>query len=64
MFLAALLAFVATPAGEAAVAAIPGLVGQLFTIGAQKGLITAQDIADYLASQQAFDTLVPKKVVG
>jgi hypothetical protein len=60
-FLASLLAFVQTPVGQAAVAAIPGLVQQLFTIGMQKGLVSAKDIADYLATQQAFDTLCPQK---
>jgi hypothetical protein len=60
-FLAALFAFLQTPVGSAAVAAIPGLVTELFTIGHQKGLVTAKDIADYLSTQEAFDTLVPKK---
>ena len=60
-FLATLLAFLETPTGKAAVAAIPGLVTDLFTIGAQKGLVTSADVASYLASQQAFDTLCPAK---
>lgn len=59
--LAALFAFIETPAGIAAVTAIPNLVEQVITIGAQKGQITAADIAEYVASQQAFDKLVPKK---
>jgi hypothetical protein len=59
-FLATLFAFLQTPVGAAAVAAIPGLVTELFTIGHQKGSVTAKDIADYLATQEAFDTFVPK----
>jgi hypothetical protein len=60
-FLATLFAFLQTPVGEAAVAAIPGLVSQLFAIGHQSGAVTAADIAAYLSSQQAFDSLVPQK---
>ncbi len=60
-FLTVLFAFLQTPVGTAAVAAIPGLVTELFAIGHQKGLVTAKDIADYIASQQAFDALVPQK---
>lgn len=60
-FLATLFAFLQTPVGAAAVAAIPGLVEELFSIGHQKGLVTTKEIADYIASQEGFDTLVPKK---
>jgi hypothetical protein len=61
-FIATLFAFLQTPVGIAAVSAIPNLVTELFTIANQKGLVTTKDIADYLASQEAFDTLCPKKV--
>lgn len=61
-FLATLLAFLETPTGLAAVAALPNLVTDLFRIGAQKGLITADDVATYIGAQSTFDALVPKKV--
>ena len=60
-FLAALIAFVETPTGQAAVKAIPSLVTDLFSIGAQKGLVTSADIATYLSAQSTFETLCPAK---
>ena len=59
--LLALAAFIETPAGAAAVAAIPTLAGDIISIWHKSGVLTTQMIADYLATQQAFDTLVPKK---
>jgi len=59
--LAALLAFVETPAGGAILAAIPTLVTDVIGIWTKSGVLTPQMVADYLASAQAFDQLVPKK---
>ena len=60
--LLALGAFIETPLGQAIVAAIPTLVGDIVKIWHQNGTVSTQEIATYLASQAAFDTLVPKKV--
>ena len=59
--LAALLAFVETPAGGAILAAIPTLVTDVISIWTKAGVLNAQMVADYLSSAQAFDQLVPKK---
>lgn len=59
--LAALLAFIETPAGGAILAEVPTLITDVIGIWHKSGLLTTQMIADYLASQQAFDALVPKK---
>lgn len=57
----ALLAFVETPLGKAILAAIPTLVNDVITIWHQNGTLKTSDVAAYLASQQAFDTLCPPK---
>lgn len=60
--LLALGAFLDTPLGKAIIAAIPTLVQDVVTIWHQNGTVTTQEVAAYLASQQAFDQLVPKRV--
>jgi hypothetical protein len=60
-FLAALVAFCATPAGQATVVAIPGLVEKIVADAVKSGKITAKDVGDYLSTQEAFDTLVPPR---
>ena len=59
--LLALGAFIETPVGQAVLAAIPTLVTDVIGIWHKTGVLTTQEVADYLASQQAFDALVPKK---
>lgn len=59
--LAALVAFISTPAGSAILAEIPTLVTDIIGIWHKSGVLTAQMVADYLASAEAFDVLVPKK---
>ncbi len=59
--LLALGAFIETPLGKAILSAIPTLVNDVVTIWHQNGTVTTQNVADYLASQQAFDVLVPKR---
>lgn len=60
-FIAALVAFVQTPVGIAAIAAIPNLVSTILGDALKKGTITVADITAYLSTQEAFDTLVPKR---
>ena len=62
--LAALVAFISTPAGSAILLEIPTLVKDVIGIWHQNGTLTTKMIADYLASQQAFDTLVPLRSPG
>lgn len=59
--LLALGAFIETPVGRAVLAAIPSLVQDVVSIWHKSGILATQEVADYLASQQAFDKLVPKK---
>ena len=59
--LLALGAFVETPVGQAVLSAIPTLVSDVVSIWHKSGVLTAQEVADYLATQKAFDQLVPKK---
>jgi hypothetical protein len=59
--IAALVAFIESPAGAAVIAVMPNLVNDVISIWHTQGVLTPQAIADYLKSQQAFDTLVPKK---
>lgn len=59
--LAALMAFVESPVGAAIVAEVPTLVTDVIGIWHKSGVLTTQMVADYLASAQAFDVLVPKK---
>jgi hypothetical protein len=56
-----LLAFIDTPLGKAIIAVIPTFVNDVVAIWHQNGTIKTQDVADYLASQKAFDTLCPPK---
>ena len=60
--LAALVAFVESPVGVAFIAKVPTLVQDIIGIWHSNGTLpSAQVIADYLASAQAFNTLVPPK---
>ena len=59
--LLALLAFIETPVGSALLAKIPTLVTDVIGIWQKSGALTTQMVADYLASQQAFDTLCPQR---
>jgi hypothetical protein len=43
------LAFLATPAGAALVAAVPQLIGEVIQILHKSGHLTAQDIADHFS---------------
>lgn len=59
--IANLLAFVATPVGQALLNVVPTLIEDVIAIWHKSGVITSQDIVSYIASQQSFDALVPKK---
>jgi hypothetical protein len=59
--IAGLLAFVATPVGQALVALVPTLIEDVIGIWHKDGTVTDQDIIAYIASQKSFDSLVPKK---
>lgn len=59
--LASLMAFLATPAGQALVAVVPTLAGDIIAIWHKSGAITTEDLANYLATSKPFDVLVPKK---
>jgi hypothetical protein len=61
-FIAALVAFVESPVGVAAIAAIPNLISTILGDAIKKGAVTAADITAYLSTQEAFDTLVPKRM--
>jgi hypothetical protein len=60
-FLASLIAFVESPVGTALIAKIPNLVETIIADAVAKGAVTSADIIAYLGTQEAFDTLVPKK---
>ena len=54
------LAFLMTPQGQALLGAIlseaPALVGKLFAIWSKKGIVSAEEIAEFLASYKPPDT--------
>ena len=49
--MAALLAFFSSPLGAALVTEVPGLVAQIVAIWAKKGLVTPEEIADFISAQ-------------
>lgn len=46
-----LLAFFATPLGQAIAAEIPGYVGKVIAIWVRKGRVSEEELADYIAEQ-------------
>jgi hypothetical protein len=59
--IAGLLAFIATPLGQALLLEVPTLVEDVISIWVKQGTVTPADITAYIASQKSFDELVPKK---
>lgn len=58
-----LLAFIETPIGQSLLKVVPTLVEDVIGIWHKNGIVTSQDIVEYIASQKSFDELVPKRPV-
>jgi hypothetical protein len=56
-----LISFIETPLGQALISVVPTLVEDVISIWHKNGVITSQDITDYIASQKSFESLVPRR---